>query len=52
MFHQQITQEAGGSDRIRELNLLDSAPEVGLRAASGKMRYEELLRWIIEYGND
>ena len=64
MLHTQLIRQSGGSDGIRDVNLLESALdtpfqsfggeelyEIILAVAAGQKEYEDLLKWILKHQN-
>ena len=65
MLHTQLIQQTGGSDRVRDYNLLDSALETPFQSFGGDelyptiqakatrlgYGYEGLLQWVLDHQN-
>ena len=62
MFHKQLIQQTGGSDGVRDYNLLDAALEapfqcfdgqelyeIILSIASGDQECDDLLHWVLDH---
>ena len=62
MLHSQLIEQTGGSNGVRDYNLLESALETPFQSfagselyetildiADGKLEYEGLLSWVLEH---